>query len=359
MQWAPDSPDLWAPDSGRPNQWAPYTFEHLTLGRGVDLFLGAKAAEGASPKTITWYRMILMRAVAAFGADHPIDRLTGPDLRAWLVELRTTLAPVSVAGYVRTLKVFGNWLQTEELAEASALRALRKPRVPDKLIEPISDDTLRRLLGLASVRDRAILLLLLDTGLRVSEAAGIRLGDLRPDGSVKVMGKGAKERIVPIGTTARGAIVRYLGQRGPGTPDAPLFLGRRGALDWRGMQQVFKRLKVRAGVTGRCSPHSLRHTFARSYLVNGGDAFSLQRILGHTTLDMVKRYVSLAAFEIVRRLHAVASPADRLLIGPKVSVILPRVVFRRLSDLADAMTVTVEELVATTAERLVTSAGIP
>src|SRR5687768_389307 len=92
---------------------------------------------------------------------------------------------------------------------------LRKPRVPVKLIEPVPDDTLRRLLGLASVRDRAIVLLLLDTGLRVSEAAGIRLGDLRPDGSVKVVGKGAKERIVPIGSTARGAIVRYIAQRGP------------------------------------------------------------------------------------------------------------------------------------------------
>jgi len=161
------------------------------------------------------------------------------------------------------------------------------------------------------VRDRAIVLLLLDTGLRVSEAAGIRLGDLRPDSSVKVMGKGAKERIVPIGSTARGAIVRYLGQRGPGPIEAPLFLGRRGALDWRGMQQVLKRLKARAGITGRLSPHSLRHTFARSYLVNGGDVFSLQQILGHTTLDMVKRYVSLADADVAAK-HRTASPADRL-----------------------------------------------
>ena len=87
---------------------------------------------GASPKTITWYRMILARAISAFGADRPVDRLTGPDLRAWLVGLRSTLAPVSVAGYVRTLKVFGNWLQAEEIAEASALRSLRKPRVPEQ-----------------------------------------------------------------------------------------------------------------------------------------------------------------------------------------------------------------------------------
>jgi hypothetical protein len=86
---------------------APDTFEHMTLGRGVNLFLGAKASEGASPKTITWYRMILERAVRAFGADLPVDRLTGPELRAWLVELRSTLAPVSVAGYVRTLNAFG------------------------------------------------------------------------------------------------------------------------------------------------------------------------------------------------------------------------------------------------------------
>ena len=91
MQWAPDSPDLWAPDSGRPNRWAPDTFEHLTLGRGVDLFLGAKAAEGASPNDHL-VPEILARAVTAFGADHPVDRLTGLDLRAWLVELRATLA---------------------------------------------------------------------------------------------------------------------------------------------------------------------------------------------------------------------------------------------------------------------------
>lgn len=311
MVWAPDSPDLWAPDSGSPNRWAPDSAGPLTLGRAVELFLAAKAAEGAAAKTLEWYRMILGRAARGLGAGRPVDGLGGPELRAWLLELRATLAPVSVAGYVRTLKVFGNWLAAEELAQAPGLRALRKPRVPVKLVEPVGDDALRRLLAVASVRDRAILLLLLDTGLRVSEAAGVRLGDLRADGTLKVRGKGAKERIVPVGGTARGAIVRYLAQRGEGAADEPLFLGRRGGLDARGIQQVLRRLKTRIGVTGRLSPHSLRHTFARSYLVNGGDVFSLQRILGHTTLDMVKRYVALADVDLVAR-HATASPADRL-----------------------------------------------
>ncbi len=201
MVWAPDSPDLWAPDSATPNRWAPDSGGHLTLGRAVDLFLAAKAAEGAAAKTLEWYGMILRRAVRGLGEDRPIEQLAGPELRAWILELRATLSPISVAGYVRTLKVLGNWLAAEELAQAAALRTLRKPRVPDKLVEPISDDAMRRLLAVADVRDRAILLLLLDCGLRVSEAAGLRLGDLRPDGTLKVMGKGAKERIVPVGGT--------------------------------------------------------------------------------------------------------------------------------------------------------------
>jgi site-specific recombinase XerD len=311
MRRAPDSPDRWAPDSGNPNRWVPDSDRQLTLGRAVDLFLAAKAAEGAAAKTLEWYRMILLRAARSLGDERSTDGLSGPELREWIVGLRATLAPVSVAGFVRTLKVFGNWLAAEELATAAGLRSLRKPRVPDKLVEPVGDDVLRRLLAVASLRDRAILLLLLDTGLRVSEAAGLRLGDLRADGTLKVRGKGAKERIVPVGSTARAAIVRYMGQRGVGRPDEALFLGRRGSLDARGIQQLVRRLKTRVGIAGRLSPHSLRHSFARSYLVNGGDVFSLQRILGHTTLDMVKRYVALADVDLIAR-HRVASPADRL-----------------------------------------------
>lgn len=311
MVWAPDSPDLWAPDSGTRNRWAPDYSGPLALGRAVELFLAAKAAEGAAAKTLEWYRMILSRLVRAMGEARPVDDLAPAELRAWLLELRATLAAVSIAGYVRTLKAFGNWLAAEDLATAPSLRSLRKPRVPVKLVEPVTDDAMRRLLAAAGNRDRAILLLLLDTGLRVSEAAVLRLGDLRPDGTLKVRGKGSKERIVPVGSTARQAIVRYLGERGPGQPDDALWLGRKGEMSSRGLQHMVRRLKGRVGVTGRLSPHSLRHTFARSYLVNGGDVFSLQRILGHTTLDMVKRYVALADIDLVTR-HAVASPADRL-----------------------------------------------
>lgn len=152
--------------------------------------------------------MITVRLVRSLGPDRSVDALDPAELRAWLVELRTTLAPVSVAGYVRTLRVLGNWLAAEGLAEADALRGLRRPRVPHKVIEPVADDVLRRLLAIASVRDRAIVLLMLDTGLRVSEVAGLRLGDLRPDGTVKVNGKGSKERITPVAPARSASYVR-------------------------------------------------------------------------------------------------------------------------------------------------------
>jgi len=286
------------------------------LGQAAKLFCGAKTAEGLSPRSITWYRMILDRLIGRLGADRPVDGITLPELRAWLVGLRSSLAPISVAGYVRGLRAVGNWLAVDGLAEARAFRTLARPRVPHKVIEPLSDGDLRRLLAACGPRDRAILLLLLDTGLRVSEAAGIRLRDLRPDGTIKVMGKGAKERIVPVGSAARTAIIRYLERRGDAGPDAPLFLGQSGeALTLHGIQQLLERLKDRVGVTGRCSPHTFRHTFARSYLVNGGDVFTLQRILGHTSLEMVRRYVALSDTDVANR-HRAASPADRL-VGPK------------------------------------------
>jgi hypothetical protein len=144
---ASDTSDLWAPDSWLPGAWAADSgASQLSLERAIGFFLAGKAAEGASPKTIVWYRMVLGRVARDLGSDRTLDSLTSTELREWVLTLRETLAPVSVAGYVRGLKVFGNWCAAEELAEAKALRSLRRSRVPHKLVEPLSDEDLRRLL---------------------------------------------------------------------------------------------------------------------------------------------------------------------------------------------------------------------
>jgi integrase/recombinase XerC/integrase/recombinase XerD len=284
----------------------------IGLGAATDLFCAAKADEGSSPRTVEWYQMILIRAVRQFGEARPVDAIPAAELRAWLLELRGSLAPESIAGYVRGLKAFGNWCAAEELAAAGGFRGLRRPKVPHRLIAPFSDPELRSLLALADEQERALALVLLDTGLRLSELASLRVGDVRPDGTLRVMGKGAKERIVPIGASARRALVRYLATRSAVAAGDPLFCGRWGrVLSERGIQLAIARLGRRAAVGTRCSPHTFRHTFAHGYLVNGGDVFSLQQILGHATLDMVRRYVSLSEADLVAR-HRTASPADRL-----------------------------------------------
>ena len=199
MRSAPDSTPTCAPDSFGASGIALDSGGVLAIriGAATDFFCAAKAAEGASPRTVEWYRMILIRAVRRFGEPRPVDAIAAAELRAWLLELRSSLAPESIAGYVRGLKAFSNWCVAEELAASPGFRALRRPHVPRRLIA-------------------------------LSELVSLRVGDVRPDGTLHVLGKGAKERIVPLGTTARRALLRYLGTRARTWVTDPLFTGRQG-----------------------------------------------------------------------------------------------------------------------------------
>ena len=273
------------------------------------------------------------------GADPALAAVNTAEARAFVVSLQDAgLAPSSVAGFVRGLRAFSAWCAAEGLVAEDPLRRLARPRVPSRLIGTLGPVELERLLAVASRRDRLIIALLLDTGLRLSELAGLRIGDLLPDGYLRVRGKGGKERLVPLGTVTEARLPDYLAHGRPrpiGRDVDHVFLARDGRpLTPVAIQHALRRLGGRAGLDGvRTNPHTFRHTFAKLYLLNGGDLFSLQRILGHTTLDMVRRYVNLDTDE-VKRQHAQASPVDRLAIGPKVSVILPRELAARLKVMA-------------------------
>jgi integrase/recombinase XerC len=164
----------------------------------------------------------------------------------------------------------------------------------------------------------AIIVVMLDTGLRLSEITNLKLDDSHIDeGYLKVMGKGAKERIVPIGRLAEKLLQRYVFHFRPGPirlDNNNLFLTLDGyPISNEAVRLILKRIGRKSGIK-RFHPHLCRHTFATNYLINGGDVFSLQQILGHTSLEMVRRYVTLASAQ-VRVQHRKFSPMDRMNLG--------------------------------------------
>jgi len=169
----------------------------------------------------------------------------------------------------------------------------------------------------AGFRAWTTILILLDTGLRANELVGLTLNEVNlEDGIVKVYGKGAKERIVPIGARVQRAIWKYFQHHRP-EPANPLcnnlFLTKNGEpITVNRLETIIEYHGKKAQVKGcRCSPHSLRHTFVISYLRDGGNVFSLQRILGHSTLDMVRNYIALTQSDL-QAAHLPCSPVDNL-----------------------------------------------
>jgi integrase/recombinase XerD len=169
----------------------------------------------------------------------------------------------------------------------------------------------------ADKRDQAIILTLLDTGLRASELSALKVNDVDlKSGKVQVKhgrlggAKGGKGRIVYLGKAARRAVWRYLAEREDGEePEAPLFLARYDRpMNKDALRLLMARLGEKAGVKN-CHPHRFRHTFAITYLRSGGDVFTLQALLGHSTLDMVQHYARIADID-VEQAHRRASPAD-------------------------------------------------
>ena len=244
------------------------------------------------------------------------DRLTAPGKRG-----RNGLSPGTIDAHVRSIRAFFHWLYQEGYTEKHVLERLKPPRVPKELTEPLSDMELSLIYSAIDGntdwggRDFAIVTTYLDTGLRRSELAELKVNDVHlEDGRLNVMGKGRKERIVPVGNSARKALLRYLYHFRPEPThgaENSFFLTIEGeSLTSNAVRLIVDRLAKRSGVK-RLHAHLFRHTFAVRYLMNGGNVFSLQQILGHTGLEMVRRYVNLADTYVVTE-HPKFSPVDAL-----------------------------------------------
>ena len=233
----------------------------------------------------------------------------------------------TINGYMRALRAFWSWLEAEGFIENNPCSVLKIAKVPKRVIPTFSAEQLASLVEAIDVstpegvRNYAIVLLLVDTGLRVSELIHLKVDDVNLDRRMlKVWGKGAKERIVPFGVRVQRALWRYVNFHRP-EPESPrikdFFLTQSGEpLKKRRVEAIIKAYGQKAGIQGvRCSPHTLRHTAAVMWVRNGGDVFSLQQILGHSTLDIVRIYVNLAQSDM-EAAHRIHSPADNLELNP-------------------------------------------
>ena len=238
-------------------------------------------------------------------------------VRAWLAALHGRgLAPASIARKLAAVRSWYRFLVRRGVVEVNPAREARSPRQPHKLATflPIDEATElvdgRAVGGTSRARDVAILELLYASGLRVSELVGLDLDALdRTERTIRVMGKGRKERIVPYGAAAGAALETWLRQRGE--RGRALFTNVRGGrLTVRSIHTIVRRAARAAGITRRVSPHTLRHTFATHLLDGGADLRAIQELLGHSRLSTTQRYTHVGAEQLMKvydRAHPRAS----------------------------------------------------
>jgi integrase/recombinase XerC len=228
-------------------------------------------------------------------------------VRAWLASLHARgLSPASIGRKLAALRSCCRFLVRRGVLERNPAREVRAPRQPRRLVSflPIDEATQlvegRAVGGPGRLRDLAVLELLYASGLRVSELSGLDLDALdRAARTVRVVGKGRKERIVPYGGAAARALEAWLARRGeqPG----PLFASARGRrLGVRAIHTIVRRAARAAGLARRVSPHTLRHTFATHLLDGGADLRMIQELLGHSRLSTTQRYTHVAAEQLMK-----------------------------------------------------------
>ncbi len=319
----------------------PLRIRPLAIEELIKRFELCNDAEGKSPNTIRWYSELLSAYLKYLKYDNKslnISSINVENARGYILYLRnrkkyeghpytptqdSTLSTQTIRGHVRTLKVFSSWLYREKHNKDNVLKDLRLPKAVIKTIIPLTSDEIKTIIShidrssSVGFRNYCIFMTSLDNGTRESEEAEILMSNIsfKSPGHIKVIGKGNKERVVPIGESVKATLLHYIDSVRPQpiTKDAydRLFLSKDGKpITANTIKLVFSRLAKKSGVK-RLHFHLCRHTFAINYLLNGGDMFSLREILGHTSMEMVNRYLHFTSAQIALQHHKF-SPVDHL-----------------------------------------------
>ena len=253
--------------------------------------------EGRSPRTLSWYKEQVHLYLARGGAT-TLQDLTGAELKRYISELQDMgRADNTVRGAFLSLRNMCNWAAREGYPVDPGLQRIKTPRVAEKELWTYTDAQVKAVLDGASDGWPALCVrILLGTGMRISELCDLRLEDFEDDGDTAFLkvrrGKGAKFRRVPVSSKLRRDLLRWVNRDRPDSRDDHLFIGERELPVTVGaVQQMLKRLGAKVGT--RLHAHGFRHTFATEYLRNDGQTERLRKILGHSSYQMVMRYVHL------------------------------------------------------------------
>jgi len=271
----------------------------------------------ASVHTLRSYRQDLedFRRILDIAGTAAMRALDARGVRAYLATLHTRgLDPTSIARKLAALRSWCRFLVRRGVLPHNPARQIRAPRPSRKLVSflPI-DETVALMdarLPRANARDAAVVELLYASGLRVSELVGLDLRDVDLAGmTVRVLGKGGKERMVPFGGAADRALREHLGERGAAA--GAVFLNRRGGrLTVRSVHTIVRHRAAAAGIGRRVSPHTLRHTFATHLLDSGADLRMIQELLGHSRLSTTQRYTHVGSDQLMK-IYDAAHPRAR------------------------------------------------
>lgn len=278
----------------------------MLISTAILEFLREQEARGNSPETVVYYRRCLGYFLDWYG-DRDILVLSCDDCKDYYIYLRSApLASISQQTYVRALRAFLAWAFDEDYIDVDIPDSFRLPKAQRKVIAILSDDEVDRILGVfclddyLGLRNWLICALMLDSGLRLGEVVDLKLDDVLSDeGCLIVIGKGNKQRFVPIGDTVKAYLDLYISEY-LNIVNCCLFVTCDGnPISHSTVKDLFRDIRYATGIS-RLHPHLLRHTFATRYLENGGDIYGLQMILGHTSLDMVKRYLHLRPSSVTK-----------------------------------------------------------
>ena len=302
----------------------------MTASSGAhDLMLNwlthVRAIRGQSEKTIEAYQRDVS-GYLGFLANHfggnlgkaALGKVTITDMRSWMAfERRRGVKARSLARSLSAVKSFYRWLSETEDIEITAVLATRAPKFQAGLPRPVDKVDAKTLIdtaelqsqdGWVGARDTAVLTLLYGCGLRISEALNMTFSQAPLPEVLKILGKGNKERIVPVIPAARDAVDTYL-RLCPHAhePDTPLFLGVRGKkLNPRQIQKVMEQVRMQLGLPSSATPHALRHSFATHLLEAGGDLRAIQELLGHASLSTTQAYTAVdqaRLMEVYKKAH--------------------------------------------------------